>query len=72
MSNGAHLDWVLTPKLSEMSGFSEDSLDKLRQRGHVAFGVHWQKNRIGRIVWNVERFDEWQSTSESKQDQKAA
>lgn len=72
MSNGAHLDWVLTPKLADMSGFSEESLTKLRQRGKVIMGVHWKKNPIGRITWNVERFDEWQSSQGLNPDQKAA
>ncbi len=60
MSNGAHLDWVLTEKLSEISGYTVGSLNKLKERGKVAKGLHWKLNPIGRIIWNVEAFEKWQ------------
>lgn len=74
MSHGSHLDWVTTEKLSELSGYPEGSLNKLKERGRVAYGIHWKHNPINRIIWNVEAFEKWQENGMQvlSQDQQAA
>lgn len=73
MSQGSHLDWVRTETLSAMGAGPVGGLDKLRQRGMVAFGVHWKKDGVGKVIWNVKEFEKWQKNpQESNHVQKVA
>jgi hypothetical protein len=74
MSHGVHLDWVSTKKMAEISGYTVGSLNKLKERGKVAYLVHWKHDPLKRIIWNVKAFEQWQQhgLQASNQDQEAA
>lgn len=51
--------WVLSPKITEMIGYTRGALDKKRERGIFHENVHWRKAPDGRIYYNWREIEIW-------------
>jgi len=51
--------WVLIPRFSSLSGYSEKAIQRKREAGVWLENVHWKKAPDGRIFINIEQVDKW-------------
>jgi hypothetical protein len=51
--------WILEKLAYQIWGFTRDQLQKYRADGIMLEGVHYRKNPVGRIVYNVAAVDSW-------------
>ena len=55
-----YINGLVTEKvLSDASGLGLEALSHYRRDGKVKEGVHWIHANNGRIMWYVEKFNEW-------------
>ncbi|CAM2142551.1 protein of unknown function [Pararobbsia alpina] len=58
--------WVTVEKASELTGRSVDSFNHLVHDGRLIEGTHWKWSPDNRRHINLEAYDEWVATSQSK------
>jgi hypothetical protein len=51
--------WKTLQKVSEESGMSQESLRALKKKGILLEKVHWIKSPNGRILINIQTFEQW-------------
>lgn len=50
--------YVLVPKFTELTGWTEDAIQKKISRGQWIEGIHYRR-RDGRLLINLEEYDKW-------------
>lgn len=58
-----HTKWVLTPRFCELTGYSKKAVDRKRESGVWAEGIHWKKGPDKHIFINLEAYEEWVETA---------
>lgn len=53
------MDWVLIPKLVELTGYTDDAIRAKIKRGVWIMGTHFVKAPDGRILLNLEAIRRW-------------
>lgn len=57
-------EWVMPVIIEARHGLTEQAMREYRRKSEWAEGIHWQKNKKGRIVYNVKEIDRWMATPE--------
>lgn len=52
-------NWVRGPIITEAYGFTQDGMNKKRQRGHWQEGIVWVKAPDGNMMYSPKAIEEW-------------
>jgi hypothetical protein len=54
-----HLEWVLIPVFSQLTGYSEKAVRRKIEEGVWIEGRHYRRAPDGRLTMNMQRYYDW-------------
>lgn len=63
MTHPYPVKWVLIKRFADLTGYTDKAVRRKLDQGVWVEGVHYKRGKDGRILINLEAYDEWVSAA---------